>query len=141
MANSCASQITFDSETCAIRPGGIEDINYSWLLNLAHQKSDNLKHLNKVTIEDGKFTVEDAVDTILLGLPGAENVVVEEDRHIFPQEWNYPVDIQIAFGDAGISLKVVTIGDVHMCVCANHCIEDCNCECGEDDGAGNKKEL
>jgi hypothetical protein len=95
-------------------------IDYNWLLNLAHQKSSNLKQLSKVTLREDGHTKDEEDEELHSDMSSRGNVTLKENQHILTTDWNYPGDIKLAFEQAGVSLKVVTTGRDHICQDADH---------------------
>jgi hypothetical protein len=89
-------------------------------MNLANQKSSNIEHLSKVTMLEAGVLTDEEDKNLQSYLSGGENVILKQDSQIYPREWNYPQEVKLAFGQAGVSLMVLTTGRVHICEGADH---------------------
>jgi hypothetical protein len=89
-------------------------------MNLANKKSNNLGHLSKVIMLEAGVLTDEEDKNLQSYLSGGENVILKQDSQIYPREWNYPQEVKLAFGQAGVSLMVLTTGRVHICEGADH---------------------
>jgi hypothetical protein len=87
---------------------------------LANQKSDNLRSLSKVTILEAGHLAGEEDEYLRSYLSGEENATLKQELQIYPREWNYPEEVKLAFGQAGVSLIVATTGSAHLCDGTDH---------------------